>query len=456
MTGYEQDRGLLNSEYQTRVAEYAAKRRETARQEARRKGEDTFDNLYKEAAVRSQKMKEREDIQKEKVPVDCTFQPNLSRMNTKPQQKGKDTKGKKEKPRYLSLYAKKQAERDRAKEELQRRLKEQEEKFGPKAIEAATPKRGDGKKEATETAADVGKSKPPDAVAAAGGGARKSKAKGRRKGIDEKGRFIKFDKEKHREQVATLDYLRQQQHCTFSPRIKLKPKGPMLTRRRSQMSPPRDDSKDVVDRLLKDGEKRRERKKKRSRQGTSDNNCTFQPQITAASKSLDKGAAKRAAERLYTSGQEALRKKQTRHKTRPRPTFKPDLSATSNWKRPLTDEEKQERAMKRKELREKRQLEQEEKDREAKEKDALERDKQGKEETGTGPKIKNLEDGKQPKSADGELPVDKSPPAAAGVSATPRLHCSAPSPPASRTSSCAAACARSARSSRTWSGCARA
>lgn len=247
LKGRNHDRTLLATEYRSRVADYATQRLNAARHDARRKGEDTFESLYKEAELRNKSIKEREELQKKKTPVDCTFQPNLNRLNKK-----YGGKKQQEPPRYISLYAKKKAERDQARAQLKRRLKEKEDQFGMAALEAAmAQEKRENKTEKKDSEADS-ISEESSAIT----------PRETRKGIDSNGRFIKFDKVKHREKMETLDFLRQKSHCTFRPTLlrnrNIWTKADRLPKA-AKGAPSKLENKGVVERLLKDGEMRRER-----------------------------------------------------------------------------------------------------------------------------------------------------------------------------------------------------
>ena len=305
-----QSRDLLHAEYQSRMLEYH-RRRQVDAINATRRQTDAFEDLFKDGKVKLEEKLKKEKESKERVPVDCTFQPMLSpslnkkvdETKTKYIKRAKMNAAKKSSKGPIKrtdlLYAERLEEREKKKVALQQRLKE-DAKYIIKNPHAM----------------------PETTAAAADKNTKKKRISPRSpRGVDADGRFIKYNKMKHRKQIERIEFLRQSKECTFSPKVNKTNKPGMGDGGPS----------DVVNRLLEDGQKRNKRKEKRVE--VLPTNCTFAPAINKDRGEIaSKSRGDDASNRLYNSGKKALQKREKKYANRERPTFRPDLSATARYR----------------------------------------------------------------------------------------------------------------------------
>ena len=241
-----QSRDLLHTEYQSRMLEYH-RQRQTAAINATRRDTDTFNDLYKDGKVKLDQKIQKEKEHKSKVPVDCTFQPMLSpkkgitgkktkyyeraALNAAKRSNGDISHFK----RTDLLYAEKLDERNKRKELLQIKLKEDAKYIvkNPYANPETENKNTNGGKDKN---------------------GKKIKTKRSPRGLDADGKFIKYNKITHRQQIERIEFLKQSKECTFSPRVN---KG-------TKPSMGGNTGPSVFDRLLK-GRDHSKRKKKKNR-----------------------------------------------------------------------------------------------------------------------------------------------------------------------------------------------
>ena len=339
-----QSRDLLHAEFSSRMLEFKTERQIAARASTKRQA-NTFKTLYQDGQAKLVLKKKKEKEHQTKVPVNCTFKPMLSpRINKKidetktkymaravenvskrrltktpSQMKGQGGGSKKAGTQKVKrtdlLYADQYIEREKRKKILQKKLVE-DAKYVVKNP-YASPKNIRGGPATNE--GDTNVSKWSD----------RQRRRMSPRGVDADGRFIKYNKNTHRQQMEQIAYLKQKKECTFQPVTNSTASGEAVP------------IASTIKRLMQDGVKRNERKQQKLIKLPE--NCTFTPTINGAKKGSNADASRGAAAsaRLYTSGQKMMVQRKKKYKNRQRPTFRPDLSSTAVYnanlaKRPKT------------------------------------------------------------------------------------------------------------------------